>query len=140
MATGDCTACVGNCRTCNPANVSSCLTCKRGFTLVGTDCIHQCERGCMECDATNSSICITCLQGNALKQNGKCVKCLGSCSGSCDPRNISICLTCVDGFELKDNQCKRCPMGCATCLVGECSTCVPGYTLSQSASGSFICA
>lgn len=140
LAAGNCSQCAGNCRTCNNANLSSCVTCKRGFTLVGTACVNQCERGCLECDATNSSICLTCQQGHSLRPDGRCIKCLGSCSGSCDPRNISICLTCVDGFELKDNQCIRCPLGCATCLHGECSACVPGFNLNQIANGSFVCA
>ena len=139
LSGGSCSICQGNCATCSSSNLTSCSTCKRGFSLVNNTCVRQCQRGCLLCDATNSSICLTCLQGNALRQNGQCVKCLGSCSGSCDPRNISMCISCVDGFQLLNNECVRCPPGCATCLNGDCSTCVPGFTLVQNSTGSFVC-
>lgn len=74
-----------------------------------------------------------------MRQDGRCVKCLGSCSGSCDPRNISICLGCADGFQLLNNQCVRCPPGCAACLNGQCSSCVHGFILNQTSNGSFVC-
>lgn len=108
--------------------------------MIGDDCVNnQCNRGCLECSPSNASICITCAVGNVLREDGKCVRCLGSCSGSCDPRNISICLSCADGLELRDNKCSRCPMGCTKCSNGDCTECVPGYQISERTNGSFIC-
>lgn len=98
-----------------------------------------CPIGCLDCDPTNTTTCFKCDQGHALTPTAKCIKCLGSCSGSCDARNISLCLSCVDGFELKSNQCIRCPEGCATCLNNQCLSCAPGYKLTENSAGGFSC-
>jgi hypothetical protein len=50
-----------------------------------------------------------------------------------------MCTGCVDGFQLLSNKCVRCPEGCTTCVNGDCSGCVGGYTLNQNSTGSFIC-
>lgn len=99
----------------------------------------MCEPKCVSCLASNSSVCIECAEGHALKDDGRCVKCLGSCSGSCDPRNISICLSCIDGFELIDNACERCSYGCISCLNGDCLECMDGFSVMENSDGSFSC-
>ena len=92
----------------------------------------------MECNQTDPTVCYECDEGFSLRINGKCIKCLGTCSGSCNPENITECSSCKDGFQLLSKTCEKCPRGCNTCHGGECTACKLNYELKK-ANNSFVC-
>lgn len=106
--------------------------------MINGQCLYECEAGCVECDYVDPTICYECDEGYALRNNGKCIKCLTGCSGACDPENITQCLGCKDGFQLLNNTCVRCPTGCEECYAGECTVCRYGYELKED-NNRFVC-
>lgn len=91
--------------------------------------MKKCHKRCIECDPTDPKKCFKCKEGYTARLNGKCDKCLGSCSGYCDPLDINKCLKCADGFQLVNNECKRCKTGCSSCYADQCVDCFPGFEL-----------
>lgn len=140
LISGQCKRCTGNCLTCGFANdtdLGNCLSCRQGFRLDATTnkCTAACGRGCIEC---SSSACTKCANGFGLKDDGTCVKCMHGCSGSCPATDITKCSGCGYGFEKNTLGCTRCPDGCLTCLSSQCTSCLSGFTLTQSGNG-FAC-
>lgn len=113
-----CLKCNKTCLTCSDSDQNECLSCRKGLTLDGTNCVKKCQKGCRECNADNTSICLECHEGRTLRFNGKCIKCISTCNGNCDPKDPGKCLSCTDGYELVDNKCVRCPAGCEKCVDG----------------------
>ena len=104
-----------------------CTSCPKRFNLENDQCVRKCRAKCLDCDPNDFTKCFKCAEGYTARENGKCDKCLGSCSGYCDPKNIKKCLSCAEGFQLRDNQCIRCPEGCSSCYGGHCVDCFEGF-------------
>lgn len=101
--------------------------------------MRVCNLGCLDCSESNSSICIKCNDLYALNSIGSCIRCLSGCNGACDSKNPSLCISCTAGFELYNNQCRRCPIGCISCINLQCAICSIGYKLiSQTINGSSV--
>ena len=66
---------MSNCIECLPDDPTDCISCKRGFYLLGDNC-EQCSKDCEECYAPN--LCVKCKPGyiNAATPNAsQCIPC-----------------------------------------------------------------
>jgi hypothetical protein len=91
-----CEDCPKNCFNCSDAN--TCITCKKGFTLIKTG-----------------------------SNTGKCRSCSFSCS-DCNPENITECTDCAKGLQLINGKCEPCPERCKQCSNNLCAVCADGFT------------
>lgn len=70
------------------------------------ECVRKCtDKKCLRCHPDHPDQCFKCARGFTARLNGKCDKCLGTCSGYCNPLRITECLECAPGFQLVDNGC-----------------------------------
>lgn len=142
-ATGTCTNCTNNCRTCDSETICrSCIpnyyyyttdyTCRiicpttTGFYIFNSSCM-PCITNCMEC-VNGSNSCLRCGNGTQLiggacqngcgstnfyQLNGNCVPCHESCY-NCSGAGSGSCYTCSPNYHRYITQCvSRCPNGTA---------------------------
>ena len=116
---GVCKECKGNCKTCDKSP-ETCLTCKFGFALQGTQCINSCIDHCTTCNFP----CSICSPGY-VSLNGVCIACPEGCS-TCSS-DLKECYSCEDDYEYAHRTCiKICLPFCKSCDE-PCSVCQSGY-------------
>lgn len=130
--------CTFPCRTCSPANQSSCLACyiDKNITLLNYLSNQQCRSSCLSTEILQVNTCLPC--GN------NCLEC------SVTPDNCTACNTtslnsyffnysCLQANECptfyfagQNYQCLPCPEPCLTCNATSCITCLnTTYTYLQ---------
>ena len=119
-----CDPCPSNCATCtiDASGVTSCSTCKAGYSKNGDGKCIACATGCATCSWSSTYMsCDTCKSGYS---NNPIAPSVGAESAS----NIYVC--------------EACPSNCETCLDGNnCTTsgCKDGYVAVADASSNYQC-
>lgn len=124
---------------------TKCTVCLDGFTLVGTQCVQNCQTpSCLTCSLANNYLCLTCANGYYLVSTPYYAYCNPN---PCNVTNCTSCasngscLTCATSFLVYnsssnkcENQCKL--SNCRDCLPSAttCSYCNPGYALNNATS------
>lgn len=134
LVSSTCIQCAEPCATCSAANVSSCTTCKRPFSLTADSgtCFRCNQDLCVECQPGNASICLECRFGATLV-DGRCQFCPANCS-SCSSGSPPTCFECLSGYKLvalgNNTLCLPCGPGCIRCSDESCLECQPGTFLN----------
>jgi len=118
--------CQLSCATCADNQPSTCLSCYKGATLVGTTCQFD-----LLCNSNSS--CTDCGQGLGYVLAGSnCIQCstISNCL-QCNSINTQQCSICRNGFYVNSSSlCSPCMANCLQCISGDlCTACALGYTL-----------
>lgn len=111
-----CVRCATNCTECTSTSTASCLKCKSGMVLYGTQCLEACPLGF------------------TVGQDGKCVQCPTGCS-SCN--TVGDCFSCYAALNLIDFKCIENCTALGQYLLG--TTCAMCPILCQTCNNSLSC-
>ena len=121
---GRCDLTVKNCVKFSDSQRKVCTECAHGYSLYSNICVMNSILGCKnEVD----HICKECYKPFKLQVSGDCK------IENCKTYNDYKCVACECGFFLAPNGiCKRMQTGCVRYQRGECTDCLPNFTLKGS--------
>ena len=123
LRNGRCEKTVKNCIKFSDKTKQTCTDCEHGFSLFQNICVQNSILGCKEED---NHVCRECYRPFRLV-DGDCL------IANCKTYNDYKCVACECGFFLTPNGiCKRMETGCVRYQRGQCTDCLPNFTLKGS--------
>ncbi|KAG9281847.1 proprotein convertase subtilisin/kexin type 5 [Astyanax mexicanus] len=132
-----CEPCHPNCLSCIGRHSHECLSCRDHLYREGKECVESCRPG--HYASTDSRVCERCQESCAECVRGGAEGCVSCREGLLLVREQGRCVSSCPFQHYRDTQhrnCELCHHTCRNCTgkgMLDCSSCSPGYTLSEGA-------
>jgi len=115
---------------CQKQNSTGCLVCNTGYTLLNSQCLTIVP-GCTTYNGTNLiTSCQTCSAAYFLYGIGTSLTLCGKLMPNCIGYSLGLCSSCSPGFSLSNSQCVKSIANCATYNNMACTVCASGFSPS----------